>query len=282
MTRWCWRPARSIGCCRCFRPGSRGIHYLRIEAEALALREELARSRAAARGRRRADRPRGGGLGGRARHQDHRDRDRAAHPGARLRRGDLGVHPGAPRRARGRHPPRHRDRRRCARCRTAASRSRRKAGDTFTADLVVVGTGVVPDDRLAKAAGLDDAGRHRGRRPLLHLRSRRSWRRATARAFPDPRGPVRLENWRHAQEHGAVAGRNAAGGDATYNIDALVLVGAIRPLHPGHGLAAAAAERAGAPADRPQRHAAVRSRRRSHLPTCSASMRSATSRRRAA
>jgi 3-phenylpropionate/trans-cinnamate dioxygenase ferredoxin reductase component len=36
--------------------------------------------------------------------------------------------------------------------------------------------------------------------------------------FPGPRGPVRLENWRHAQEHGAVAGRNAAGGDAVYNV----------------------------------------------------------------
>jgi hypothetical protein len=29
---------------------------------------------------------------------------------------------------------------------------------------------------------------------------------------------VRLENWRHAQEHGAVAGRNAAGGDAAYTV----------------------------------------------------------------
>jgi hypothetical protein len=29
---------------------------------------------------------------------------------------------------------------------------------------------------------------------------------------------VRLENWRHGQEHGAVAGRNAAGGDAAYNV----------------------------------------------------------------
>jgi NADPH-dependent 2,4-dienoyl-CoA reductase/sulfur reductase-like enzyme len=35
--------------------------------------------------------------------------------------------------------------------------------------------------------------------------------------FAGPNGPVRLENWRHAQEHGAVAGRNAAGGDAAYN-----------------------------------------------------------------
>src|SRR6516162_7223958 len=36
--------------------------------------------------------------------------------------------------------------------------------------------------------------------------------------FPGPRGPVRLENWRHAQEHGAIAGRNAAGGDVVYKV----------------------------------------------------------------
>jgi len=36
--------------------------------------------------------------------------------------------------------------------------------------------------------------------------------------FPAPHGPVRLENWRHAQEHGAIAGRNAAGGDAAYDV----------------------------------------------------------------
>ena len=36
--------------------------------------------------------------------------------------------------------------------------------------------------------------------------------------FHGPHGLVRLENWRHAQEHGAVAGRNAAGGDAAYNV----------------------------------------------------------------
>src|SRR5215213_9228433 len=35
--------------------------------------------------------------------------------------------------------------------------------------------------------------------------------------FPGPHGPVRLENWRHAQEHGAIAGRNAAGADVAYN-----------------------------------------------------------------
>src|SRR5260370_19246278 len=36
--------------------------------------------------------------------------------------------------------------------------------------------------------------------------------------FPGPRGAVRLENWRHAQEHGAIAGRNAAGGDVAYDV----------------------------------------------------------------
>ncbi|MEO5897709.1 MAG: oxidoreductase C-terminal domain-containing protein, partial [Vicinamibacterales bacterium] len=34
--------------------------------------------------------------------------------------------------------------------------------------------------------------------------------------FPGPHGPVRLENWRHAQDQGTVAGTNAAGGNASY------------------------------------------------------------------
>src|SRR4029077_8536655 len=36
--------------------------------------------------------------------------------------------------------------------------------------------------------------------------------------FDGTRGPVRLENWRPAQEQAPVAGRNAAGGDAAYNV----------------------------------------------------------------
>jgi 3-phenylpropionate/trans-cinnamate dioxygenase ferredoxin reductase component len=35
--------------------------------------------------------------------------------------------------------------------------------------------------------------------------------------FPVPHDAVRLENWRHAQDQGAVAGRNAAGGHDTYD-----------------------------------------------------------------
>jgi 3-phenylpropionate/trans-cinnamate dioxygenase ferredoxin reductase subunit len=90
-------------------------------------------------------------------------------------------------------------------------------GDTIAADLIVVGTGVAPDDRLAKAAGLaaqdgiivDDHGRSCD--PAIFAAG-------DCTRFPGPHGPVRLENWRHALEHGAVAGCNAAGGDVAYNV----------------------------------------------------------------
>ena len=91
-----------------------------------------------------------------------------------------------------------------------------KAGDTFAADLIVVGTGVAPDDALAKAAGLavQDGilvDEH------CHTSDRAIFAAGDCTRIPGPNGPVRLENWRHAQEHGAVAGRNAAGGEAAYN-----------------------------------------------------------------
>jgi NADPH-dependent 2,4-dienoyl-CoA reductase/sulfur reductase-like enzyme len=92
-----------------------------------------------------------------------------------------------------------------------------EAHDTIVADLVVVGTGAAADDRLAKAAGLatqdgiivDDHGRTADPAILAA---------GDCTRFPGPHGPVRLENWRHALEHGAVAGRNAAGGDLAYNV----------------------------------------------------------------
>jgi Reductase C-terminal len=34
--------------------------------------------------------------------------------------------------------------------------------------------------------------------------------------FPGPHGVVRLEDWRHAQDQGAIAGRNAAGANEAY------------------------------------------------------------------
>jgi 3-phenylpropionate/trans-cinnamate dioxygenase ferredoxin reductase component len=92
-----------------------------------------------------------------------------------------------------------------------------KAGDAIAADLIVVGAGVAPDDSLAKAAGLavqdgvivDDHCRTAD--PAIFAAG-------DCTRIPGPNGPVRLENWRHAQEHGAIAGRNAAGGDAAYNV----------------------------------------------------------------
>ena len=92
-----------------------------------------------------------------------------------------------------------------------------KAGETIAADLIVVGAGVGPDDRLAKAAGLavEDGiiiDRHCATSdPAI-------WAAGDCTRFPGPHGPVRLENWRHAQEQGLVAGRNAAGGEATYDV----------------------------------------------------------------
>ena len=91
-----------------------------------------------------------------------------------------------------------------------------KTGDTVAADLIVVGAGVMPDDSLAKAAGLvttdgvivDDHCRTSD--PAIFAAG-------DCTRIPSPSGPVRLENWRHAQEHGAIAGRNAAGGETAYN-----------------------------------------------------------------
>jgi NADPH-dependent 2,4-dienoyl-CoA reductase/sulfur reductase-like enzyme len=91
------------------------------------------------------------------------------------------------------------------------------ANDTIAADFVVVGAGAVPDDALARAAGLDV---HDG--IVVDARGRTSdpaiFAAGDCTRFPGPHGPVRLENWRHAQEHGMLVGRNAAGGDNAYNV----------------------------------------------------------------
>lgn len=89
------------------------------------------------------------------------------------------------------------------------------AGETLVADLIVVGTGAKPDDRVAAAAGLtvDDGivvdEYCRTSDPMIFAAG-------DVVRFPGPHGPVRLENWRHALEQGAVAGKNAAGGNETY------------------------------------------------------------------
>jgi 3-phenylpropionate/trans-cinnamate dioxygenase ferredoxin reductase subunit len=89
------------------------------------------------------------------------------------------------------------------------------AGQAFSADLVVVGAGVKPNFALAAAAGLatDD-----GIIVDEHCRTSDPAILAAGDAarFPAPHGAARLENWRHAQDHGAVAGRNAAGANEVY------------------------------------------------------------------
>ncbi len=88
-------------------------------------------------------------------------------------------------------------------------------GDRLSVDLVVVGTGSKPNDSLAAAAGLavDDG-------IVVDEECRTSDREIFAAGdvvrFPGPHGLIRLENWRHAQDQGTVAGRNAAGAHEVY------------------------------------------------------------------
>jgi 3-phenylpropionate/trans-cinnamate dioxygenase ferredoxin reductase subunit len=89
------------------------------------------------------------------------------------------------------------------------------SGERITTDLIVVGTGAKPDDRLAAAAGLtiDDG-------IVVDEYCRTSdpaiFAAGDVVRFPGPHGPIRLENWRHAQDQGVVAGRNAAGASESY------------------------------------------------------------------
>src|SRR5258708_3789937 len=89
-------------------------------------------------------------------------------------------------------------------------------GELYVADLVLVGTGVKPDDALAQAAGLDVQD---GIVVDAHCRTSDAniFAAGDATRFATPQGAVRLENWRHAQDHVAIAGRNAAGGSDSYN-----------------------------------------------------------------
>lgn len=89
------------------------------------------------------------------------------------------------------------------------------SGEMITPDLVVVGTGVMPDVALAADAGLTVQDGI-----VVDEQCRTSdpniFAAGDCTRFPGPDGPVRLENWRHAQDHGAVAGRNAAGASDDY------------------------------------------------------------------
>ncbi len=89
------------------------------------------------------------------------------------------------------------------------------AGAILSADAVVVGTGVKPNDALAAAAGLKTDG---GIVVDEHCRTADPaiFAAGDAVRFPAPHGLIRLENWKHAQDQGAIAGRNAAGGSEVY------------------------------------------------------------------
>jgi NADPH-dependent 2,4-dienoyl-CoA reductase/sulfur reductase-like enzyme len=90
------------------------------------------------------------------------------------------------------------------------------SGERLVADLVVVGTGSTPDAALARAAGLAVED---GIVVDTHCRSSDPaiYAAGDCVRFPGPDGLVRLENWRHAQDQGEVAGRNAAGSNETYS-----------------------------------------------------------------
>ena len=200
-----------------FPAGRAGIYYLRTEAEARALKAHLHRSQSLLVIGGGLDRPRGGGIGRGTRRQDH--------GASRSRRASSRA--SATRRPRRIIAQAHRARGVDIRVGTAPSALRdlpdgrlaveTQSGDALAADLIVVGIGAAPDDRLAQAAGLatqdgiivDDHGRTSD--PAIFAAG-------DCTRFPGPHGPVRLENWRHAQEHGAIAGRNAAGGDVAYNV----------------------------------------------------------------
>jgi 3-phenylpropionate/trans-cinnamate dioxygenase ferredoxin reductase subunit len=88
-------------------------------------------------------------------------------------------------------------------------------GGTVKADLVVVGVGSKPNDRLALEAGLRvDNG------IIVDEYCRTSdpaiFAAGDVVRFPGPHGLVRLENWRHAQDQGIVAGRNSGGASERY------------------------------------------------------------------
>jgi NADPH-dependent 2,4-dienoyl-CoA reductase/sulfur reductase-like enzyme len=89
------------------------------------------------------------------------------------------------------------------------------ANETLLADLVVVGAGALPDDRLAAAAGLKTEN---GIVVDAHCATSdpNIYAAGDVVRFPGPHGLVRREDWRHAQDQGAVAGRNAAGANDEY------------------------------------------------------------------
>ena len=166
-----------------FPAGRAGIYYLRTEAEARALKDHLHRSQSLV--------VIGGGLIGlevaasaaELGVKTTVDRGRAAHPRARLRRGDLGDHRAGAPRARRRYPGRHGARRRCAICPMAGSRSRPNRAARSTPISSWSGSAPRPTigwrRRRASTRKTGSSSTITAAHPI-----RRSSRPATARAFP--------------------------------------------------------------------------------------------------
>jgi len=90
-----------------------------------------------------------------------------------------------------------------------------RTDETLITDLVVVGAGAIPDDHLAAAAGLrTDSG------IVVDAHCATSDPKIFAAGdvvrFPGAHGLVRREDWRHAQDQGTIAGRNATGANDEY------------------------------------------------------------------
>ena len=132
-----------------------------------------------------------------------------------------------------------------------------KNGDTLTADLVVVGAGAIADDALAKAAGLevkdgiivDDHGRTSD--PAIFAAG-------DCTRFPGPARPGAAREL--ASCAGTWRGRRPQRRRRRRRLQhrAVVLVGAIRPLHPGRGLASTDTDGPRAPPARTECDVAVR------------------------
>jgi hypothetical protein len=191
-----------------FPAGRAGIYYLRTEAEARALKDHLHRSQSLSSSA--ATIGLGRRIRRRSRRQDHGRRGRAAHPCAsatRRPRGSSRRH-----HARRRHPGRHA--RSAARSARWAARGRDPIGDAIAP--ISSWSGSAPRPTIGwRRRRARHARRDHRRRSRPHIRSGdlRGWRLHAPRAARTGAG-----NWRHALEHGAIAGRNAAGGSVAYSV----------------------------------------------------------------
>ena len=213
-TGWSSPPASTPA--RPARAAAPGVHELRTLDDALALRARLAGGTArVVVDRRRVHRPRGRRDGARARLRGDGARGPAGAARARPRR----------RAGRRRDPrPRRRTASTCAAmCVVADVRrptaSRSATATVVAADVVVVGIGVAPVDRLARGQRAGAARRRRLRRHAAHRACPGVFAAGDVARWPHAHfdEELRIEHWTNAAEQGAAAAANllaeAAGGE---------------------------------------------------------------------